>query len=107
MTVEVQSELSPEGEFTVTLLIDQGRRWFRAKPVHLSQQEARQLAYELLEAAGVHYAAVLDNELAQLEEAAKNTSCVQEYEQLVMLRSMVGLMRRMFPEAASGSGHYV
>src|SRR4029450_10927984 len=58
--VEVESVLSAEGEPEVELLVDQGHRWFRSRPVYLSRSEARQLAYELLEAAGFHYAAVLD-----------------------------------------------
>jgi hypothetical protein len=99
--VEVESVLSAEGEPEVELLVDQGHRWFRSRPVYLSRSEARQLAYELLEAAGFHYAAVLDEELAQLQEAADATTSVADYERLVLLKSMVQLMRKMFPKAVS------
>lgn len=91
--VEVQSVLAPDGEPVVELFVDRGRRWVKSKPVYLAQHEARQLAHELL-------AVALDEELAKLEEAADNTTSAAEHERLVMLRDMVRLMRRMFPEPA-------
>jgi hypothetical protein len=100
VTVDVDSVLSPEGDFKVALTVDQGSRWFKPKPVHLSRYGARHLAYRLLEAAGFHYAAVLDEELDQLQAAADSTTSVEDYERLVMLRSMVQVMRKMFPKAA-------
>ena len=101
--VEVESVLNPEGEPEVALTVeDQGRRWFRQATTYLRGYEARQLAYELLEAAGFHYAAVLDEELEQLKEVADNTTSIEDYERLVMLRSMVQVMRKMFPEPIDG-----
>ena len=47
------------------------------------------MANDLLEAAGFQYAAVLDEELARLKEAADTTTSVEDHERLVMLRSMV------------------
>jgi hypothetical protein len=104
MTVDVESVLSPDGHPEVALTVaGPGGRWFRRtpEPVYLSQAEARHLAHQLLEAAGFHYAAILDDELAQLQEAADQTTSVQDYQRLVMLKSMVQVMRKMFPEEVS------
>jgi hypothetical protein len=79
-------------------------RWFTRypDPVYLTRQEARQLAHQMLEAAGFQYAAILDQELEQLQQEADQTTSIQDYERLVMLRSMVQVMRRMFPESVNG-----
>lgn len=94
--------VSPSGDVEVALTVDDGQRRMFRKPttVYLDRAEARRVANDLLEAAGFQYAAVLDEELARLQEAADTTTSVEDYERLVMLRSMVQVMRRMFPEAA-------
>jgi hypothetical protein len=101
VTADVEAMVSPDGDVEVMLAVeDQQRRWFRRSVTYLSRAEARRVANDLLEAAGFQYAAVLDEELARLKEAADTTTSVEDHERLVMLRSMVQVMRKMFPEAA-------
>jgi hypothetical protein len=102
--IEVESVLSPDGEPKVALTDPRpvGRVIKHyPEPVYLTRQEARQLAHQMLEAAGYQYAAILDEELDHLQKEAEATTSVAEYERLVLLKSMVQMMRRMFPETVS------
>jgi hypothetical protein len=101
-SIEVESGLGSDGDLQVALTLDRPSRWFKPKPIYLTQWEARRLGHELLKAAGNDYVTVLDEELAQLKEAINSTTSVEDHDRLVMLRDMVKVMKRMVAEPVDG-----
>jgi hypothetical protein len=95
--VDVESVMSPDGQFAVELTIDQGRRWSKPKPIYLAKREARQLARQLMEATGFTPHVVLDEEEMKLrKELADPATTYEDRRDTEVALAVCDLVRRMW-----------
>jgi hypothetical protein len=104
--IEIESVLSPDGEFAVELTMPVTPRWFKRipEPIYLTKAEARQLSRELMQATGFTPHVVLDEEEVKLRrDLADPDLGYRDRQDIEVALAVVGLIRRMWhPEGIDG-----
>jgi hypothetical protein len=99
MTVDVESMLAPDGRPSVGLTVPTSRSWWKrgsTTTVYLGQDEARRLAGSILEASGVVFSTVLEEESKRLAKALEAPGLDRDQAaHLRMCQAVVKLLQRV------------